>query len=172
MKSFLKILIFSSIIVILFPDISQSINKKTILKKNNYYEGKIFWNGLPVELPTGKWQMLGRIEWQVSSIVYMGDLLILLEKNTIKGVIELGYVETGGKWIADVNQWIYSTMFKNKNDGCYDRREYYFLKVKRKGGFHNCMVIRHYDVYKETYKPDRTAGTDDSYYTAFNSRWW
>ena len=51
-----------------------------------------------------------------------------------------------------------SPFFKDKHDGCYERPEYFLLKLYRKGSTFNCMIVRHMDVTKELNSPDGPQG--------------
>ena len=55
---------------------------------------------------------------------------------------------------SQIDPLIYSAQFKDPYDGCYERPEYYLVKVFQNGRSHNCMVIRHWDVVKQIHSPD------------------
>ena len=80
--------------------------------------------------------------------------LIQLEGNIIKAALSFGVLDTQGKWIGYLNQWIYENIFQNKYDGCYERSEYYLVKVFKKGASINCLIIRHDEPKKEIFQPD------------------
>ena len=80
--------------------------------------------------------------------------LIQLEGNIIKAAVDFTVLETQGKWIGYINQWIYENIFQNKYDGCYERSEYYLVKVFKKGASINCLIIRHDEPKKEIFQPD------------------
>ena len=63
-------------------------------------------------------------------------------------------MKTAGIYESLVNQAIYEALFKNKYDGCYERPEYFVVKVYKKGSTHNCLVIGHSDVHKDFFTPD------------------
>ena len=53
-----------------------------------------------------------------------------------------------------VAEYLYTSLIKNKYDGCYEKSEYYFTKLWRKGGSFNCLRLRHIDLQREIYNPD------------------
>ena len=69
-------------------------------------------------------------------------------------MIEVYKGDLSGLYIDSINQAIIEILFKDKNDGCYERPEYYLLELYRKGSSHNCMIVRHMDVTKELNYPD------------------
>ena len=79
---------------------------------------------------------------------------LLPKAKKIAELIEIAEVKTAGVYENIVNQAIFEALFKNKYDGCYERPEYSYLKVFKKGSTHNCFRVRHSDVYKELYAPD------------------
>ena len=159
MKKLLGILVLG---LILFTTSADALTK---FKKGQIYEGTVVYKrGLKVNLPDGKWTMLGRWAWSVNAIDGNGITLVMLEDNILKGLVEITYVDTGGKWIGHVNNWIAEVYLVNKTDGCYKRSEYYLVERYKKGSAFNCLLIRHDDVMKEMYSPD----FDDLKYSVYN----
>ena len=149
MKKLLGILVLG---LILFTTSADALTK---FKKGQIYEGTVVYKGgLKVNLPDGKWTMLGRWAWSVNAIDGNGITLVMLEDNILKGLVEITYVDTGGKWIGHVNNWIAEVYLVNKTDGCYKRSEYYLVERYKKGSAFNCLVVRHFDTQKEIYSPD------------------
>ena len=128
--------------------------KITNFKKGQIYEGEIFWSHISFHLPPGKWEVIDKWDWSVNMIRASGVDLIILEGNIIRAIISFTVLETQGKWIGYINQWIYENIFQNKYDGCYERSEYYLVKVFKKGASINCLVIRHDEPKKEIFQPD------------------
>jgi len=151
MKKLLGILVLG---LILFAT-SVEAGKNTRFKIGQVYEGIIMYEGVRVNLPSGKWTMLGRWGWSVSAVRANGVTLVQQDGNILKGMVSYLHVNSGGKWIAYVNDWLQSVYIVNKTDGCYNRSEYYLVKRYKKGATFNCLVIRHYDVMKELYNPDK-----------------
>ena len=163
MKKFLGILVLG---VILFSNVVEA-KKITKFKMGQTYEGTIYWSGgVSVNLPAGEWKMVAQWSWDVRTITARGVTLIQQEGNNLRRIVGLTRVNTAGKYIADVNLWIYEAMFANKTDGCYDRSEYYLLKRHKGGASFNCFKVRHYDPQKEIYNPDKDTRTT----TSFNQR--
>ena len=80
--------------------------------------------------------------------------MLKIEDNKAIEGITIAEMKTAGVYEKYVNEAIHEAMFKNKYDGCYERPEYSYLKVFKKGSTHNCFRVRHSDVYKELYAPD------------------
>ena len=124
-------------------------------KVNETVENKLIINKkVQLNLPKGKWTIIkSQYDYYLglSSKVYA---LVRLENNYVVELIEIAEVKTAGVYENIVNQAIFEALFKNKYDGCYERPEYSYLKVFKKGSTHNCFRVRHSDVYKELYAPD------------------
>ena len=129
--------------------------KRTRFTKGMILEGEVFWTQkIKVNLPAGQWQVIDKWNWQVNAVNGRGVSLVKLNGNVLDEVIEFEEVNVNGKWISHVVQWLQEVFFKNENDGCYQRPEYYLLKVKKSGGFFNCLKVRHYDTEKLLFSPD------------------
>ena len=87
-------------------------------------------------------------------------MLVRLENNLAVEYIEIAEMKTAGVFESLVNQAIYEALFKNKYDGCYERPEYFVVKVYKKGSTHNCLVIDHSDVHKDFFTPDDREASD------------
>ena len=141
-------------ISILFLILSTNVNAK-MYKVNDIVENKFFLNKkTQINLPKGKW-----IFTPISRDDYYGlatkiYTLVRLENNTIVESIEIVEMKTGGIHENIVNQAIYEAMFKNQYDGCYERPEYFVVKVYKKGNTHNCLTVYHQDVKKDFFTPD------------------
>jgi hypothetical protein len=111
-------------------------------------------NKISVKLSDGEWVIVERTGWRWGN--YTGQYIFLVKniKKEIAETISLGFLNTGGKRMADINSYLYEVVFLNKHDGCYGRPEYYKLELFHKGAAINCMIISHIDVNKEIYNPD------------------
>ena len=118
MKKLLGIVVLG---LVLFATSADALKtKKTKFRTGQIYEGNIVYEGgVNINLPDGKWTMLGRWNWTVSAVRADGITLGILEDNILKGLIDMTHVDSGGKWIGYVNDWIRSVYIVNKIDGCY-----------------------------------------------------
>ena len=62
--------------------------------------------------------------------------------------------DLSGESMGFIDSAVNEITFKDKYDGCYERPEYYLMNVYKKGGTHNCLIVRHIDVNKELFAPD------------------
>ena len=124
-------------------------------KVNDVIENQFVMNKkFQLNLPEGKWTVVrshGNNYYGLASKIY---LLVRLENNLAVEYIEIAELKTAGVFESLVNQAIYEALFKNKYDGCYERPEYFVVKVYKKGSTHNCLVIDHSDVHKDFFTPD------------------
>lgn len=136
-------------------------------KVNDVIENQFVMNKkFKLNLPEGKWTVIrshGDNYYGLASKVYS---LIRLENNFAVESIEIAEMKTAGIFESIVNQAIYEALFKNKYDGCYERPEYFIVKVYKKGSTHNCLVIDHSDVHKDFFTPD-----DPEIYDAGVKKW-
>ena len=134
--------------------ICSEVNAKRY-KVNDVVENQFIMNKkFQLNLPKGKWVLVDRdfsFYYGLASKVYS---LIRIENNSAVEWIEIGEMKTAGVLETYINQAIYQAIFKNKYDGCYERPEYFIVKVFKKGSTHNCLVIDHSDVHKDFYTPD------------------
>ena len=139
---------------------SAEVNAKRY-KVNDVIENQFVINKkFQLNLPEGKWtvvQSRGDNYYGLVSKIY---LLVRLENNLAVESIEIAEVKTAGVFESSVNQAIYEAIFKNKYDGCYERPEYFVVKVYKKGSTHNCLVIDHSDVHKDFFTPDDREASD------------
>ncbi|WP_415285822.1 SHOCT domain-containing protein [Candidatus Pelagibacter sp. Uisw_104] len=143
--------IIAIILMLLF---SAEVNAKRY-KVNDVIENQFVMNKkFKLNLPEGKWTVIrshGDNYYGLASKIY---LLVRLENNLAVEYIEIAEMKTAGIFESLVNQAIYEALFKNKYDGCYERPEYFVVKVYKKGSTHNCLVIDHSDVHKDFFTPD------------------
>ena len=81
-----------------------------------------------------------------------------VENSEIMEIIEIYEGLLAGYYVGHVNPILTELVFKDKHDGCYERPEYFLLKLYRKGSTFNCMIVRHMDVTKELNYPDGPQG--------------
>jgi hypothetical protein len=148
------------IAIILMLFFSAEVNAKRY-KVNDVIENQFVMNKkFQLNLPEGKWtvvQSRGNNYYGLASKIY---LLVRLENNLAVEYIEIAEMKTAGVFESLVNQAIYEALFKNKYDGCYERPEYFVVKVYKKGSTHNCLVIDHSDVHKDFFTPDDGEASD------------
>ena len=139
---------------------SAEVNAKRY-KVNDVIENQFVMNKkFQLNLPEGKWTVVrshGDNYYGLASKIY---LLVRLENNLAVESIEIAEMKTAGVFESLVNQAIYEALFKNKYDGCYERPEYFVVKVYKKGSTHNCLVIDHSDVHKDFFTPDDREASD------------
>jgi len=148
------------IAIILMLFFSAEVNAKRY-KVNDVIENQFVMNKkFQLNLPEGKWTVVrsrGNNYYGLASKIY---LLVRLENNLAVEYIEIAEMKTAGVFESLVNQAIYEALFKNKYDGCYERPEYFVVKVYKKGSTHNCLVIDHSDVHKDFFTPDDREASD------------
>jgi len=148
------------IAIILMLFFSAEVNAKRY-KVNDVIENQFVMNKkFQLNLPEGKWTVVrshGDNYYGLASKIY---LLVRLENNLAVESIEIAEMKTAGVFESHVNQAIYEALFKNKYDGCYERPEYFVVKVYKKGSTHNCLVIDHSDVNKDFFTPDDREASD------------
>ena len=82
---------------------------------------------------------------------YLGGILKLcIEKRGIQKDINF----SGNRVMINFHLPLNEVIFEDPYDGCYERPEYFLLKLYRRGSTFNCMIIRHMDVSKELNYPD------------------
>ena len=140
----------------------------TWFSKNKTYSGQIKFKGISYKLPEGDWEVANKYDWHIMGIQGDGVTLVLVENNTIKSLMEFNSVTTSGKRQGLVSGYLNRIYFNAPTDGCYEKSEYYLVKVWKKGMAVNCLRIRHIDLKKEMYDPDYTyeEGFAEPYYMA------
>ena len=140
----------------------------TWFSKNKTYSGQIKFKGISYKLPEGDWEVANKYDWHIMGIQGDGVTLVLVENNTIKSLMEFTSVTTSGKRQGLVSGYLNRIYFNAPTDGCYEKSEYYLVKVWKKGMAANCLRIRHIDLKKEMYDPDYTyeEGFAEPYYMA------
>ena len=168
----MKLNFFSKILIFIFflfiPNNSDAI------KINHYKIGEVISDSLKItskikmKLPDGNWEVLDSYSDTEYGLTFNCLSLIQANKIEIQRGFEICFSMLSGKYVGYVNHALNEAMFKDPYDGCYQRPEYYLLELYRKGSTHNCFIVRHYDIMKELYKPDRP---EDSIYSASFKQW-
>ena len=159
MKKFLGILVLG---LILFTE--SAVAKKTKMVTGKDYEGEIIWvKGAKIKLPPGKFRLIERIQWTSWGITARSNWFANFKDGVWDEDVELEEVG-GAKYQSQLRQLYYEFLFMDKYDGCYPRSEYTVVKVKKRGGAFNCMLIAHIDINKVLYHPDDPQRTDNAYF--------
>ena len=163
MKKFLGIVVLS---LILFTELA--VAKKTKMVTGKDYEGEIIWvKNAKIKLPPGKFKLIERYQYSVGwTIVAKSNWFAQFKGNVWDEDILIGQIDAA-KFLSQLRQIYYEIIFMNKYDGCYPRNEYTVMKVRKKGAFFNCMIVRHIDVNKELYHPD-----DPQDHSAAYAKWY
>ena len=150
MKKFAFIFILSLNSLFFFNSIS---NAKTFYIGDEVVGTFNFNRFIKIDLKGKNWQVVraNTSNWGVLQRV-VG--IARVENNEIMEMIEAYEGLLGGYYVAHVEPIITEIVFKDKHDGCYERPEYFLLKLYRRGSTFNCMIIRHMDVSKELNYPD------------------
>ena len=151
MKKILCLLFLSFIINIT----SNSLAKTFFIGEqiNDYF---IYNNDIKIKLNPGNWTVVRNQFRGVPKqrIVGIGRV----ENNQIMEIVEIYDAQLAGYYNYYIDPIIIELMFKDKHDGCYERSEYYLLKLYRNGTTFNCMRVRHLDITKEFSYPDSPDG--------------
>ena len=139
--------IFIIYFVIFFCFFSQVNSKISSYSRGQEVSGFIKLNNkTKFNLPKGKWEVFDRyidsgygMQWNILS-------LGRVENNELIEIIDIGYSNLAGAFVKYIDHGLNEVMFKNKYDGCYERPEYYYLKVYKKGMSFNCLVVSHIDL--------------------------
>ena len=159
-----------SVIILYIIFFTLNLNNEADAKRykiGEIVENKFIFNKqFKMNLPEGKWTVIGRYNQDYYGIRGKVYTLVRIENKTILESIEIGELNTAGLFPTEISHAIYEVIFKNKYDGCYERPEYYLVKVFKKGSTHNCLVIKHSDVHKDFFAPD-----DPEVSNAFIKKW-
>ena len=148
------------LIFIFFFLINSSEAKIDKYKRGDLISGEIKLNNKKsIYLPEGNWEVYYRSTEHFAGMLFNVLSLGKIENNEIIEFVEIGYSNLAGMHIMYVDPAINEVIFEDKNDGCYDRSEYYILELYRNGSTHNCFIISHIDVNKELNNPDEKFNT-------------
>ena len=151
MKFFLSVIAISLALFLTFDnEVNAKKYKPNEIVINEFELNKRF----KVKLPEGKWIVVNSSQESYYGLFSKVYSLARLENNSVVEWIEIAEMKTAGIFENLVNQAIYEAIFKNRYDGCYERPEYFTVKVYKKGSTHNCLVVDHSDVHKDFFSPD------------------
>ena len=85
---------------------------------------------------------------------FKGNWIVRVENNEIMEMILIERANLSGTNMGEIDSAVNEIIFKDKYDGCYQRPEYLIVEFYKRGGTHNCIVVRHWDTNKEIYTPD------------------
>ena len=158
MKKLLTILFIS--ICLLIPN-QNSEAKNTKFVKGNFYEGKIKWKEIKIELPEGKWEFIRQSSWWYGGFGWSCKNFVLKDGQIFKSYMGMCEMRTGGKYVGWLAQDLNKYYKRGEYDSCVLRPEYYYTNLFIKGSSSNCLRIRHFDHDKEMNRPDHplAAGT-------------
>tara|TARA_B110001452_G_C15164893_1_gene405055 strand:- start:153 stop:1085 length:933 start_codon:yes stop_codon:yes gene_type:complete len=109
---------------------------------------------IQIRLSKGQWEVVESGRWSYNAFSGKNLGLVKLRNNEIVETLSLGYIDTAGKRMSDIDSYFYEVFFTDPYDGCYKRPEYYKVELYHKGATFNCFLIQHIDVNKELYNPD------------------
>ena len=149
MKKLLEAVVF---ILIFFFQVAEA--KQTKWKRGAIYEGEVTWEkNAKIKLPPGKFKLVISSDWMSWGIKIAGKDLVSTKGDLLHE--SLSFDRLGSyKYLAYLKIIYEEIFFKNKHDGCYPRSEYTVMKLRKKGGFFNCFIVRHVDTKKAFYNPD------------------
>ncbi len=149
-KRFPKFLML--ILVIIF--FKTSIFADTFFSKNKIYSGEITVFGKKIQLLDGDWKLAHKYVWNIVGIQGQGFSLVQTIENKIKAHISIWTISSPGKKEGLIGTILYKERINNNHDGCYERSEYYIVKMWAEGASANCLKVRHIDLKKEMFSPD------------------
>ena len=107
-----------------------------------------------LDLSKGIWTVINREEYKWGYFDFRIWGIAKIENKEIIEFYEVIWGDMGMRLQSQVDAMIYAAQFKDPYDGCYERPEYYLIKVFHKGRSHNCMIVKHWDVIKQIHSPD------------------
>ena len=151
MKKFLTILFI--LIFLIIPN--QKLEaKNTKFTKGNFYEGKIKWKEIQLDLPDGKWEFIRQNGWWYGGFGFSCKSFILAEEGVFKSLMSMCEMRTGGNYIGWLANALNKYYKRGEYDSCILRPEYYYANLFIKGTSSNCLRIRHFEHDKEMNRPD------------------
>ena len=134
------------------------VNAKTY-RIGTTFENEIqFSKRIVLPLSNGKWEVVDRYTWSYAFLRFKGNWIARIENNEIMEMITIERANLAGAYMGEIDSIVNEIIFKDKYDGCYERSEYLIVEFYKRGGTHNCLVVRHYDMNKEIYTPDDPSG--------------
>ena len=112
-----------------------------------------FSNKFALPLSEGKWEVINRYAF-FYYFPFKGNSIARLDNNEVMEFIWVERAALSGESMGIIDYAVKEITFKDKYDGCYERPEYYLVEVYKKGGTHNCLIVRHIETNKEIFTPD------------------
>ncbi len=112
-----------------------------------------FSKSFVLPLSKGDWEVINRYSYFLY-FPFKGNAIVRLENNEVMEFLWVERASLSGESMGIIDGIVKEITFKDKYDGCYERPEYYLIKVYKKGGTHNCLIIRHLETNKEIFAPD------------------
>ena len=112
-----------------------------------------FSKNFVLPLSEGKWEVINRYAY-FYYFPFKGNAIVRLENNEVMEFIWVERASLSGESMGIIDYLVKEIVFKDKYDGCYERPEYYLIEVYKKGGTHNCLIVRHIETNKEIFTPD------------------
>ena len=148
-----KILLFYSLLFICLNYLSFA-NAKTYKIGTTFEKNIKFSNSVILPLSDGKWEVVDRYTDSYAFLYFKGNAIARLENNELMELIWVERANLSGTNMGVVDSAVNEIIFKDSYDGCYQRPEYLIVEFYKRGGTHNCLVIRHLESIKELYTPD------------------
>ena len=148
-----KLLLIPFILFIIFNYFSTA-NAKTYRIGTTFEKNIKFSKSVILPLSDGKWEVVDRYTDSVAMFYFKGNWIARVENNEIMEMIFIEKANLSGTNMGEIDSVVNEIIFKDKYDGCYQRPEYLIVEFYKRGGTHNCLVIRHFDLNKEIYTPD------------------
>ena len=133
-------------------------NAKTYKIGTTFEENIKFSNSVILPLSDGKWEVVDRYTYSYAFLFFKGNWIVRVENNEIMEMILIERANLSGTNMGEIDSAVNEIIFKDKYDGCYQRPEYFIVEFYKRGGTHNCLVVRHWDSNKEMYTPDDPSG--------------
>lgn len=119
------------------------------------FENEIeFSKSFVLPLSDGKWEAVDKYTDSLYFIYIKGNAIARIENNELMELIWVEKANLSGTNMGLVDSAINSIIFKGQYDGCYNRPEYFIVEVYKRGGTHNCLVVKHLETNKELFTPD------------------
>ena len=119
---------------------SQNSKASTKFIKGNYYEGKLKWKKMEVNLPEGKWQYIRQNSWWYGGFGFSCKSFILKEGRIFKSLMSMCEMRTGGKYLGYLAKALNKYYKRGEYDSCTLRPEYYYANLYIKGTS-NCFRL-------------------------------
>ena len=143
------------IFIFLIYLVSFNLVSAKVYKIGTTFENEIeFSKNIVLPLSEGKWEAVDRYTETHYFLFFKGNAVARVENNELMELIWIEKASLVGWAMGAIDNAVNVVMFKDQYDGCYERPEYYLVEVFRKGGTHNCLIVRHLDLNKELYAPD------------------